>query len=137
MLQKGTWGSWFNGKLSHCALATKGANHVLEDIRYSILMQPLTGGIVLLCSVLMWPHLESCVQIKTPQYRKDIKLLESTQKRATSMMKGFELKPCGEQLRSFGLFGLEETEGRPHWGLQHLYKGKRKGRYLSLHSCDQ
>lgn len=53
------------------------------------------------------------------------------------MVKGLAGKPCVEWLRSFGLLTLEETEGRPHWSLQHLHEGKRRGRYLPLHSCDQ
>ena len=32
--------------------------------------------------------------------------------------KGLEGKLCEEQLRTLGLFSLEETEGRPQCGLQ-------------------
>lgn len=46
-----------------------------------------------------------------PQYKKDIKLLKSVQRRATKMAKGREGKPYGEHLWSLGLSSLEETGG--------------------------
>ena len=47
------------------------------------------GGIILICSELGLPHLESCVQFLALQYKKRMKLLESVQRRATKVMKGF------------------------------------------------
>lgn len=51
------------------------------------------------CSPLCWcgPHLESCVQLGVPQGRKDTKLIECFQRRATKMGKGLE---CMRQPRS-------------------------------------
>ena len=71
-------------------------------------------GIVLLCSELGQPHLQCWGQLWVSQYQKDIKLLESIQRRATEMVNGLEGKPHEEQLRSLGLLSLEETEGRAH-----------------------
>ncbi|KAJ7398546.1 hypothetical protein BTVI_124090 [Pitangus sulphuratus] len=82
------------------------------------------AGIVLLCSALGQPHLEYCVQFWVPQYKKDIQILESVQRRAIKMVKDLEGKPYEEQLRSHGLFNLEETEGRPHCSYNFLMRGR-------------
>ena len=61
-----------------------------------------------LCSVLVRPHLEYCVQMWSPQYRRHMELLECIQRRATKMVYGMEHLSCKDRLREVGMFSLEK-----------------------------
>jgi len=90
-----------------CMLTAQKANHTLGCIKGSVASRS-REGIPHLCSALMRPHLQSCIQLWSLQHRKDMDLLKQVQSRATKMVRGLEQLFSEERLRELGLFSLEK-----------------------------
>ena len=94
------------------ALVAWKASGVLDSIRRGVASRDREGTVPL-CSALVRPHLQYCIQVWGPHYKKDRELLERVQRRATKMLRGLQHLPLQRQAERAGLFqpGEEKTAG--------------------------
>lgn len=101
----------FISPVLECTLMAKD-NNILGCIRKSIAVRS-REMILPLYSALLRPHLECWVQLKPPQYKKDVDFLEQLWCKVTKMLEGLQHPTYKERLRQLGLLSLEN---KPHGG---------------------
>jgi len=112
---------------SQTVLAAQKAKSVLGCIKKSV-ARTLREVILPLYTTLVRPHLESDVQLWSPQHKKDMDLLEWAQRRATKMIRGLEHLYYEDRMRQLGLFSLEKRrlQGDLLAAFQYLRRAYRK-----------
>jgi len=99
-------------------LAAQKANCILGFIKRSVTCR-LREVILPLCSALVRPHLEYCVQFWSLLHKKDVELLERVQRSAVKMIREVEHLHYQDRLKRAGALQPREenTPGGPYSGL--------------------
>jgi len=112
-IQKGGWRDWeqpcregLGGtggwKAGHDpAMCAQKANSILGFIKSSV-ANTLREGILPLYSALVRPHMEYCIEIWSPQHKKDMELLEEAQRRPQKLSERWSTSPMGNGWDSWG-----------------------------------
>ncbi|PKU44571.1 hypothetical protein llap_5124 [Limosa lapponica baueri] len=89
-----------------CVLTAQKVNHILGCIKRS--MASRSREVILsLYSTFMRPHLEYCIQLWSPQHKKDMDQLQWVL-RGAPKIRGVEHLSYKERLRDLGLFSMEK-----------------------------
>jgi len=120
----------------HRVLAAQMANSILGCIKRSMVCRS-REVILPVYSILIRPHLESSVQLCSPQHRKDMDLLEQVLRRATKIVRVMKHLSYRERLRELGLFSQkEELRGYLTAAFQYLQGAyKKTGEGLFTRAC--
>ncbi|KFV61237.1 hypothetical protein N307_09366, partial [Dryobates pubescens] len=126
-----------NMSSQHCVLAGQKANHILGCIKRCLVSRS-REDILPLYSAFVRSHLEYCLQVWNPQYKKDMDLKERAQRRVMKMIRGLEHLCYEDRLRELGLCSLEKTrlQGDLIAAFQYLKGAYRKdGERLFTRAC--
>ena len=88
------------------ALSAQNASCILSCIKRSVASR-VKEVTLPLYSALVRLHLEYCVQMWSPVYRRDMELLECIQRTATEMIQEMKHLPYEDRLKELGMFILE------------------------------
>lgn len=99
--------------------------HILGFTKHST--SPCRGVIIPWHSALVLPHLEYREQFWAPQLRKNVKVLECIQRKATKLEVELEGMSCKEHLRTLGLSSVEKRRLRDDFMTPYSLLRRRSG----------